>query len=111
MKKILFPLAMLAMLVACSPKDSAKTKLEKLYTNVDMHSDNFTDEEWLEFGREYHEVDSIINVHEGEYTVEEMNEIKSIKRKCTVYLLKATAVKAKLEVQDGINDLLNELSK
>lgn len=105
---------MLAMMCACTnPKDAAKEQLINAYENVDRNSEKYTDEDWLKFADQYHEADSLISVHEGEYTVDEMNEIKSIKRKCTLYLVKATAVKAKIELEElggemkeGINDLL-----
>lgn len=111
MKKLLIlPLFLLA-LSCTSPKDSAKRDLAALCQHVEANSKNYTDDDWIRFANDYARLDSIIDAHQAEYSPEDITEIKSIKRKCTVHLITATAVKTKVGLQDAFHEAIEEITK
>lgn len=110
-------------LTACDKKAAALDDFRDLTNEVTNHSQNYTVDDWRQYLKDYHVVDSVINLYE--YTDEEKKEITKMESKCAAYAIKAGAIIAKeelknifkgagQEIQDAIGDtdeLLNDVKE
>jgi len=94
-------LSALAFASCLDSKESIKQELENLCEEVETNSASYNTDDWHSFIVRYQEADSLLSLHESEYTDEELKEIGRIKGRCAAYLVKAAMVEGEQKIQNA----------